>query len=413
GACAWGDAATIIPWQLYVRYGDQTLLREHYPIMKGWVDAIRAHDEQTGATRLWKGSFHYGDWLALDVEDPVGYRFGGTERTYLATCFYYYSACLLVKAAKALNRHADAETYQALADGIQAAFLREYLTAGGRLSETTQTAYVLALFVGILPDKARAQAAYALRMKLKASDYHLRTGFIGTAYLCRVLSATGSNDIAYRLLLQEDFPSWLYEVNMGATTIWERWNSILPDGSISDTGMNSLNHYSYGSIVEWMYRDVCGIEPLEDAPGFRRFALAPKPDRSLCFARAAYHSPAGRIESEWAYRDGALHYRFLVPYGASAALTLPGEAPAELAAGEHRFTREAPKEQLDLHTPMRLILANEQAKQALADTLPELPAMMLFDMMAGERSLHDLITEGFIAQNDPRLMELLTIWKTI
>ena len=413
GACAWGDAATIIPWSLYVRYGDRAMLSEHYPIMKAWVDALIRHDGETGATRLWKGSFHYGDWLSLDVEDPVGYRFGGTERAFLATCYYFHSANLLVKAARVLGNEEDAERYHTIAAEIQAAFLREFVTANGRLAETTQTAYVLSLFVGILPEEIRAQAAYALRMKLKASNYHLRTGFIGTAYLCRVLSATGSNDIAYKLLLQEDFPSWLYEVNMGATTIWERWNSILPDGSISDTGMNSLNHYAYGSIVEWLYRDVCGIEPLEDAPGFARFRLAPKPDPSLGFARAVFHSPAGTIESEWAYEGDTLRYRFKVPFGATAVLALAGEAEAGLAQGEHTFTRTVPKTRFDLDTPVREILENEQAKQALTGTLPELPAMMLFDMMAGERSLNDLIAEGFLSATDPRLEELLTLWKTI
>ncbi|MBE0600555.1 MAG: family 78 glycoside hydrolase catalytic domain, partial [Firmicutes bacterium] len=413
GACAWGDAATIIPWNLYVRYGDLALLKAHYPLMKGWVDAICAHDDKTGGTRMWKGSFHYGDWLSLDVEDPVGYRFGGTERTLLATCYYYYSATLLVKAAKVLGKQEDALAYQKLADAVRAAFLREYLTPGGRLAVTTQTAYVLTLFIGILPEEARAQAAYALRMKLKESDYHLRTGFIGTPYLCRVLSATGSNDIAYKLLLQEDFPSWLYEVNMGATTIWERWNSILPDGSISDTGMNSLNHYSYGSIVEWMYRDVCGIQPVEEAPGFQRFRLEPKPDRSLGFARARFDSPSGSIESEWRYEGNTLHYRFTVPFGATATLTLPGEAQVTLLAGEYQFTRETREDALGLDTPIRLILDNETANAVLKETLPELPAMMLFDMMAGERSLQDMINEGFLKQDDPKLMELLERWKTI
>jgi alpha-L-rhamnosidase len=413
GACAWGDAATIIPWNLYVRYGDRTMLQNQYPVMKTWVDAVFRHDEETGGTRLWKGSFHYGDWLSLDVEDPVGFRFGGTEHTFLATCYYYYSTCLLVKAARVLGMEADQRRYQALAEAIQSAFLREYLTSGGRLAVTTQTAYVLSLFVDILPEAHRAQAAYALRRLLKTSDYHLRTGFIGTAYLCRVLCATGSSDIAYQLLLQDDFPSWLYEVKMGATTIWERWNSILPDGSISDTGMNSLNHYAYGSIVEWMYRDVCGIQPMEEAPGFRRFRFAPKPDRSLGFARAAFQSPMGAIESEWRYEGNALQYRFTVPFGAAAVLELAGEPAVELAAGEYSFTREAPEEAFNLDTPMSKVLKNPRASEAFAAALPEFPDMMIFKEFAGERSLRDLITDGFIKQDDTRLTELLKTWKTI
>lgn len=412
GACAWGDAATIIPWSLYVRYGDREMLETHYPIMRAWVDAVYAHDEQTGATRLWKGSFHYGDWLALDVEDPVGYRFGGTERTFLATCYYYYSACLVVKAARVLGKHEDAKRYQQLADAVQAAFLKEYLTPSGRLAVTTQTAYVLTLHVGILPEAARAQAAYALRMKLKDSNYHLRTGFIGTAYLCRVRSANGSNDIAYKLLLQEDYPSWLYEVKMGATTLWERWNSILEDGSISSTGMNSLNHYAYGSIVEWIYRDVCGIEPLEDAPGFRHFRLAPKPDRSLGSARAVYRSPAGTIESEWAYADDTLRYRFVIPFGAAASLELPGEYPVELTSGKHSFTRKAPAAELNLDTPISALTQNTKAVQALYGLLPEFQSVMLSSEISSERSLQDLIFEGFIPQDD-RLAELLAVWKKL
>ena len=406
GACAWGDAATIIPWNLYVRYGDKTLLQRHYPAMRGWVEALRAQDEKTGRTRLWRGSFHYGDWLSLDVEDPIGFRFGGTERVFLASCFYLYSTRLAAKAARVLGLEADALEYEALEGEILSAILKEYLTPGGRLAVTTQTAYTLALFMDILPEEHREKAAYALRLKLKESDYHLRTGFIGTSYLCRVLSNTGSNDIAYRLLLQQDFPSWLYEVNMGATTIWERWNSVLPDGSISDTGMNSLNHYAYGSVVEWLYRDVCGINPLEEHPGFRKFLLAPKPDRLLGSASASFDSPVGRIESEWAMEGDEIRYRFRVPLCATAVLNLPGETEAELMPGEHDFTRRVPAAALTLDTPISELLKNEAASKALTETLPELPRMMLFSMMAGERSVHDYALEGFFPPDDPRLTEL-------
>ena len=406
GACAWGDAATIIPWNLYVRYADEAMLREQYPAMRGWVDALRAQDEATGDTRLWRGSFHYGDWLSLDVEDPVGYRFGGTERMFLASCYYLYSTRLVVKAARVLGHHGDAAEYGTLAEAIQTAILSEYLTPGGRLAVTTQTAYVIALFMDVLPEEHREKAAYALRLKLKESDYHLRTGFIGTAYLCRVLSATGSNDIAYRLLLQQDFPSWLYEVKMGATTIWERWNSILPDGSISDTGMNSLNHYAYGSVVEWLYRDVCGINPLEQHPGFRKFLLAPKPDRSLGHAKASFESPVGRIESGWEIAGGEVRYRFRVPLTATALLALPGEPETELEPGEHILTRPLPPEALDLDSPVSALYRSPEALNALRETLPELPRMMLFQMMAGERSIRDFVREGFIKPDDPALMEL-------
>ncbi len=406
GACAWGDAATIIPWSLYVRYGDLTALREQYPSMKGWVDALREHDHKGGDTRLWKGSFHYGDWLSLDVEDPIGYRFGGTERIYLASCFYLYSTRLLVKAARALGLHDDASAYENLQAEIHAAILREFLTPSGRLAVTTQTAYILALFMDIVPVKHREKTAYALRLKLKESNYHLRTGFIGTPYLNRVLSNTGNNDIAYKLLLQQDFPSWLYEVNMGATTIWERWNSILPDGSISDTGMNSLNHYAYGSIVEWLYRDVCGINPVESAPGFRKILLAPKPDRLLGSAKAIFDSPVGRIESGWKIDENLVQYRFVVPFGATAELQLPGEAVETLKPGVHEIAKIMPKDVLTLDSPLSAIHQNPAALEALREALPELPKMMLFEMMAGERCVNDYVQEGFLSADDPRLLEL-------
>ena len=406
GACAWGDAATIIPWNLYVRYGDLAMLREQYPAMRGWVDALHTQDESTGGTRLWRGSFHYGDWLSLDVEDPVGYRFGGTERMFLASCYYLYSTRLLVKAAQVLGLHGDAAEYGTLAEAIQSAILNEYLTLGGRLAVTTQTAYVVALFMDVLPEEHREKAAYALKLKVKESDYHLRTGFIGTAYLCRVLSNTGSNDIAYKLLLQQDFPSWLYEVQMGATTIWERWNSILPDGSISDTGMNSLNHYAYGSVVEWLYRDVCGINPMESHPGFKKILFAPKPDRLLGHASATFDSPVGRIESNWEITGDKVRYRFRVPLTATALLQLPGEPETELGPGEHIFTRPLPPEALNLDSPVSALYRSPEALAALRETLPELPRMMLFQMMAGERSIRDFVREGFLRPDDPALMEL-------
>ena len=221
-----------------------------------------------------------------------------------------------------------------------------------------------------------------------------------------MLSNTGSNDIAYKLLLQDDFPSWLYEVKMGATTIWERWNSILPDGSISDTGMNSLNHYAYGSVVEWLYRDVCGINPLEEHPGFKRILLAPRPDRLLGHARASFDAPVGRIESGWEIEGDEVRYRFRVPLAATALLRLPGEPETELGPGEHVLTRRFTPETLDLDSPVSALYAHPGALDALRETLPELPRMMLFQMMAGERSIRDFVLEGFLKPDDPTLMEL-------
>lgn len=412
GSCAWGDAATIIPWNMYIRYGDISILEQQYPSMKGWVDYIHKQDEKNGGGRLWEGDFHYCDWLSLDGEDPIGNRFGGTERTYLASCYYRYSAMLVAKAAHVLGKEKDALEYEKLSNEVREAVIREYVTETGRLAVNTQTGYILALFFDIIPDKWREKTAYMLRLKLKESNYHLRTGFVGTPYLCRVLSETGSNDIAYRLLLQEDFPSWLYEVNMGATTIWERWNSILPDGSISDTGMNSLNHYSYGSIVEWLYRNCGGIQPLEDYPGFRKFRIAPQPDISLKTFAAEFDSPVGLIKSLWRYEtDGEISLEFTVPFGATAELLLPdydGKV-RELKSGTHKFKykpAKAGEEMYNFDTPISRLLAEPAVAEVLSEELPEFTSMMLFNMMAGERSINDFVREKFLSFTEEQEMEL-------
>jgi alpha-L-rhamnosidase len=196
-----------------------------------------------------------------------------------------------------------------------------------------------------VPAEFRPRVAAALRSKLAENNYYLKTGFVGTPFICRVLSENGMNDLAYQLLLNDEFPSWLYEVKMGATTIWERWNSILPDGHFGELGMNSLNHYAYGAIVEWMYRNLAGIKPIESAPGFRKACLAPQPYGRLTWARASLDSAAGRYESEWRIEsDGSLKFRVAIPFNASASVTLPdakaaavqinGQDLASSAAGE-------------------------------------------------------------------------------
>ena len=323
GSAAWGDAATIIPWTLYQHYGDKALLRRHFSAMKEWVDYIRKLDEETGNSRLWKVNFHFGDWLSLDTKDPLA-RMGGTDSFYIASAYYCYSATLVAKAAAVLSENETAQEYSRLAEEVRQAMYREYFTPSGRCAIPTQTAIVVALYMDLVPEAIRPRLIADLKEKLLEEDLHLTTGFVGTPYLCHVLSENGLNDLAYTLLLNEDYPGWLYAVKMGATTVWERWNSVLPDGSISDTGMNSLNHYAYGSIAEWMYRSMCGINPVEEAPGFRKIKLAPKPDGRLAFARANLDSASGRIESSWELsKEGFLSFRFTIPFNTIAELMLP------------------------------------------------------------------------------------------
>ncbi len=327
GAAAWGDVATIVPWNVYEFYGDTGILEQQFESMRAWVDYIRSIDESTGGRRLWTEGTHFGDWLSLDVLDPTNRR-GGTAHDFIASAFYHYSARLVARAAAVLGEAEHAAAYGRLAAEVKAAIQQEYFTATGRLAVPTQTGYVLALFMDLAPDAHRERVKRDLVARLEKDGGYLRTGFVGTPYLCRVLSNSGANDLAYRLLLNEEYPGWLYAVNLGATTIWERWNSLNPDGSISSTGMNSLNHYAYGSIVEWMYRDMCGLNPSagdDGVTGFRHALIAPKPDPSLQWARARYRSAAGTVESGWRFDDaGRLTIEIAIPFNASARVVLPG-----------------------------------------------------------------------------------------
>ncbi len=352
GSCAWADAATVIPWTLYQHYGDLTLLREQYPMMKAWVDWIERRDAtHSGGMRLWNSGFHFADWLALD--NPVqGSAFGGTDPYYVASAYYLYSAELTARAAKALGDADAARHYAWLSGQVRESMRREYFTPTGRIAEPTQTALLLALALRIAPDAARDRLARDLRAKLEARGMHLDTGFVGTYFLMNTLTDIGLSDCAYTLLLNEDYPSWLYEVNMGATTVWERWNSVLPDGHVSDTGMNSMNHYAYGSVVEWMVRSMCGLSPT--SPGFVTARIAPHSDPRVGWARAEYESASGLYRSGWtAEADGTIRYEVTVPFGCTAvfvperraeALTVNGKpargaGPITLAAG--RYTLHA------------------------------------------------------------------------
>ena len=333
----WADAATVIPWNVYLHTGDPGILRRQYDSMKAWVDYMKRQDDADGAARLWRTGTHYADWLALDGNFPGGV-FGATDPNLIASAYYYYSTRILAKAADILGKAEDAQRYGLLADEIRAAFRNEYFTPSGRLAVDTMTAYVVALFMDLVPEDAVERARGGLKNRLQKNFYHLNTGFTGTPWLCRVLSENGMNDIAYHLLLEKGYPGWLYQVTMGATTIWERWNSVEPDGSMSGTAMNSLNHYSYGSIVEWMFRDMAGIQPDEAVPGFRRFRIAPRPDYRIGSAEAALDSASGRIESAWRIEDGRLRFRFTVPFGTVAQISLPD---ADVAAIREQFPGEA------------------------------------------------------------------------
>ena len=337
---AWGDAATIIPWNVYLHSGDPGILIRQYDSMKAWVDYMRSEDQKYGNNYLWQSGFHYGDWLALDGNYPGGV-YGATEPFLICSGYYYYSANIVAKTARILGKAEDAAYYEDLVAKIKDAFAKEYFTPSGRLAVNTMTAHVVALFMDLTPDYALEKTRQGLFEQLRKNRYHLNTGFVGTPYLCRVLSDNGMNDMAYQLLMEKGYPSWLYQITMGATTVWERWNSLLPDGSISGTGMNSLNHYSYGSIVEWMYRDMLGIVPLEEKPGFKSFCIAPKPNYRIQWAKGNVRTMAGTIESSWEIRGKELSIHITVPFDAKAYICLPDAPLSEIekqTSGYDRIT---------------------------------------------------------------------------
>ncbi len=342
-ACAWGDATCIIPWNMYVFYGDASILEAHFDAMKAWVDYLQRLD---GDNHQWGKEFHYGDWLALDL--PTGRTdevFGATDEGFIANVYYRNSAELTAKAARVLGKTEEAAHYQQLADTLLAYIQSEYYSSTGRCCIDTQTAHILTVYFNLQEDKSRAQAA--LKRLFKLSKGKLRTGFIGTPLMCNVLSDLGDSGAAYELLLNEEYPGWLREIKLGATTIWERWNSINDDGSISSTGMNSLNHYAYGSVVEWIFRHAAGIQPVEGAPGFRKAILRPTPSARLGTLDASYQSAAGLYRVSWKVMDKEhLELSVTVPFGCTAELYLPfsKEGMLPLTSGTYTFAYQTTQE---------------------------------------------------------------------
>jgi alpha-L-rhamnosidase len=320
-ACGWADAATIIPWTMYLAYGDKKILEQQYESMKAWVGYIT----KVSKNNLWNSGFHFGDWLFYTMDNDVSGRAAVTDKYLLAQCFYAYSVEIMAKTAKVLGRSADQQEYEALLAKVRDAFMKEYVTPNGRITSNTQTAYTLALHMDMLPEALRAQAANRLAENVKEYGNHLTTGFLGTPYLCHVLSRFGHNDVAYTLLLQQTYPSWLYPVKMGATTIWERWNGIKPDSTFETESMNSFNHYAYGAIGDWLYRVVAGIDTDPEKPGYAGIVIRPQPDRRLSHARADMESPYGKITSAWKIEKELFELQVTIPHNTEAKIYIPAK----------------------------------------------------------------------------------------
>ena len=318
-SAGWGDVAVIAPWTMYQVYGDKNFLENQYPSMKAWVEYIR---KKAGDSYIWKGGSKYGDWLFYhppvnNHTEPDGY----TEHDFIATAFYAYSTSILAETAKELGKTDDAKMYYELFEKVKEVFINEYVTKAGRVGTNSQTSYVLALKFNLLPDNIRSKAAQFLVNDIKSRGNHLSTGFLGTPYLCHVLSDNGYTDVAYELLLQESYPSWLYPVKMGATTIWERWDGEKTDSTFQDPGMNSFNHYAYGAIGDWMYRVSAGIE-IKGA-GYKNIIIQPHPTNKLTYSSASFESSYGTIASGWERKDGKVIIKVKVPANTSATIILP------------------------------------------------------------------------------------------
>ena len=313
---AWGDAATVCPYELYMAYGDKEFLAEMFCTMKRWISHIELNSENF----IWNKGFHYGDWLALDTTEHIK---GLTEHPLIATAFFYHSTELVIKTGRILGD--DVAYYEELLPKIKKAFAHEFIK-NGKLTSDTQTAHVLALHFGLAPAEIRDTLGERLVSLIEERGDTLTTGFVGTPYLLDALTEIGRVDKAYALLLQEKFPSWLYSVNMGATTIWEHWDGINENGDIWSSRMNSFNHYAYGSVAAWIYRTVTGIKYDENSPAYKHFFIEPITDERLGCAKSRLKTRYGEIISEWNYEDdGSIRYAFTVPENTTATLILNGK----------------------------------------------------------------------------------------
>lgn len=317
-ATGWGDAAVICPWVIWQAFSDKRLLEDMYPTMKAWVLYIQ---KQARDGLIWDSGFHFGDWVALDAKE--GSYFGATPNDLIATAFYAHSTDLLAQAATVLGYEQDALTFRQLHSRIVAAYQDEFITPAGRLAAMTQTAHILTLHFGLAKPHHHERMVNSLLKLLEKTNGHLETGFLGTPYFCQVLSDNGCLKQAYDLLLKEDYPSWLYPISKGATTIWEHWDGIKPDGTLWSADMNSFNHYAYGSIGDFLYRVVAGLDTDPIQTGYKRIQFAPQPGGGLTRAEASRISAYGPIRVKWQIEDHRMTIQVVIPPNTTARLVLP------------------------------------------------------------------------------------------
>ncbi len=314
-AAAWADVAVIMPWTMYLMFGDKEILRRQYGSMKGWITFMKEHSQDY----IWNYKLQFGDWVALDAEE--GSYFGATPNDLTCTAYFAYSTGLFAKMARILEKPEAAE-YEELHEKIVRKFQQTFFDGDGNLTAQTQTAHIVALYFKLTPGKYISRTVEGLKRLLEKENGHLVTGFVGTPYFCHALSQNGCVKEAYDLLLKEDFPSWLYQVKMGATTIWEHWDGLKPDGTMWSADMNSFNHYAYGAIGEWMYRVMAGLESDEKTGGFRHGIFYPRPGGGLSWAEGSYRSVYGEEYVRWEQERNEVMLHVKIPANTTAEIRL-------------------------------------------------------------------------------------------
>jgi len=328
----WGDAATVVPWEIYLRTGDRKILEDSYQTMVGWINYYKSVSENHIPDM-----FTYGDWLQPFSEHPTDERKGETDEKLINTAYYARSVDLTMRAAKVLELNEDAENLQNWFNEIRLAFQNQFFNDDGSVSKgkPTQTAYLLAIGFNLLTPEMEEKAIPHLLVEIEKADYHLRTGFLGTPLLIPVLEKIGRTDIMFEMLFKETYPSWFYSINQGATTMWERWNSYTHKDGFNPGGMNSFNHYAYGAIGQFMYERIAGISPLK--PGYKEILIAPLTGTRLNSAKASYESPYGLISSEWTLENGTFKLMVNIPPNTAAKIIVPANVSEYLMLNGSTF----------------------------------------------------------------------------
>ena len=404
-SCAiWGDAATIIPETLLRFSGCVEEVKAYYPMMKDWVDYVgtRSHGHLYDDDQL-------GDWLALDGVTSQSFK-GGTDDTYLGSVYYMNSARIVSEMAAKLGYSEDAAKYASLAEDIRKAVLDTYFTPSGRLSVDTQAAYVAALKFGVWRDKDVLIRQFMRRMRF--DGFEIRCGFAGAPLMCGVLAEHGMEDLACDLLLHKGFPGWMYCIELGATTVWERWNSLLPDGSCSGTGMNSFNHYAYGSVMEYVYAHIAGLRPGEQ--GFRNALIAPKPDIRLGHMECVLETVSGKFVSNWRIcENGELTVHLEIPFGCTAEVTLPrsGKEPFLLTSGSYDyryFPNRDYRAVYSMESRLSALAEDEEAQKILLEDAPALFGVLKENNREfTAQTFRELSNAFFLGMNPPKVEALV------